>query len=256
MTLDQPKQEQHLQRAAFAAHTHSFQTVNQPHPTTVITIAPLFDTTAIFKTSLQLSFWSPSEPPKTNSPSVQRSSKARPLPAFAQHLHLYTSALNWSDLQDVQELPCVGIPHFEEMIVDSSNDRVVMAIPWHHGDLGFEKALFFCWRPRAAERKHTEVNSTELRVKERRESEMMWRRLYPGSTEDMSSKILLHWCFWSSRQIRAVPSRLPLTNLTDRQTDKGCYGTMTCTVITHLYSNQLTNNIGQFWHVSLVLTCA
>lgn len=30
------------------------------------------------------------------------------------------------------------------MIVDSSDNCVVMTIPWHHGDLGFEEALFFC----------------------------------------------------------------------------------------------------------------
>lgn len=36
---------------------------------------------------------------------------------------------------------------------------------------------------------------------------------YPGSVADMLSKMHLHCCRWWSFQIRAVPSRLPLTNL-------------------------------------------
>lgn len=45
--------------------------------------------------------------------------------------------------KDMQQLSSVGVPHFEEMVVHSSNDCVVMAIPCHHGDFWFEVAFLF-----------------------------------------------------------------------------------------------------------------
>lgn len=45
--------------------------------------------------------------------------------------------------KDMQQLSSVGVPHFEEMVVHSGDDRVVMAIPRHHGDFGFEVAFLF-----------------------------------------------------------------------------------------------------------------
>lgn len=39
------------------------------------------------------------------------------------------------------------------------------------------------------------------------------RAPYPGRVADMFSRMHLHCCRWWSFQIRAVPSRLPLTNL-------------------------------------------
>lgn len=47
------------------------------------------------------------------------------------------------------------VPHFEEMVVDSRDDSVVMAIPRHHGDFELEEALIVgCWF-RAEERERT-----------------------------------------------------------------------------------------------------
>lgn len=43
----------------------------------------------------------------------------------------------------MQQLPCVGVPHFEEMVVHSRDDCIVMAVPRYHGDFGFEVAFLF-----------------------------------------------------------------------------------------------------------------
>lgn len=60
---------------------------------------------------------------------------------------LYETIKVHTHFKDMQQLSSVGVPHFEEMVVHSGDDCVVMAIPRHHGDFGFEVAFLFArWR--------------------------------------------------------------------------------------------------------------
>lgn len=47
----------------------------------------------------------------------------------------------------MQQRSCVRVPHFDQIVVDSGDDGVVMAIPGHHGDLGLERVVPYCFRP-------------------------------------------------------------------------------------------------------------
>lgn len=60
--------------------------------------------------------------------------------------------------EDVKQLPRVGVPHFEEMVVHRRDDCVVVAIPCYHRDFGFEVALLFS-QSFGAERNNTNVTT-------------------------------------------------------------------------------------------------
>lgn len=58
--------------------------------------------------------------------------------------------------KDMQQLSCVGIPNFQEMVVNSSDDCIVMAIPCYHGDFGFQVAFLFPYWFSTDKEKNTE----------------------------------------------------------------------------------------------------
>lgn len=60
--------------------------------------------------------------------------------------------------EDVKQLPRVGVPHFEEMVVHRRDDCVVVAIPCYHRDFGFEVALLFS-QSFGTERNNTNVTT-------------------------------------------------------------------------------------------------
>lgn len=44
----------------------------------------------------------------------------------------------------MKQLSRIRIPNFEEMIVNSSDDSVVVPVPGHHGHFGFEETFIRC----------------------------------------------------------------------------------------------------------------
>lgn len=46
--------------------------------------------------------------------------------------------------QVMEQLPCTGIPNFEQVIIHSCNNVVVILVPSYHGYFRLHELVFFC----------------------------------------------------------------------------------------------------------------